>query len=60
MTHLRGRPTDSSMEIFITPCLIPDFAVGFDGEREVEPFRNEVDGFVPLSRRDEPELRSCD
>ena len=30
---------------------IPDFAVEFDGEREVEPFRNEVDGLVPLSRQ---------
>jgi hypothetical protein len=33
------------------PPMIPDFAVEFDGEREVEPFRNEADGLVPLSRQ---------
>ena len=30
--------------------LKPDSAVGLDGEREAKPFRNEVDGLVPLSR----------
>ena len=29
---------------------MPDSAVAIDGKREARSFRNEVDGFVPLSR----------
>jgi hypothetical protein len=29
----------------------PDSAVEFDRGREAKPFRNEVDGLVPLSRQ---------
>jgi hypothetical protein len=28
----------------------PDFAVAIDRKREAQPFRGEVDGFLPLSR----------
>ena len=32
------------------PPFNPDSAVAIDGKREARSFRNEVDGFVPLSR----------
>jgi hypothetical protein len=37
--------------------LIPDSAVAIDGKREARSFRNEVDGFVPLSRHRSAVLR---
>jgi len=33
--------------------LNPDSAVAIDGKRDARSFRNEVDGFVPLSRIDQ-------
>ena len=30
--------------------LTPDSAVAIDKKREAQPFRSEVDGFLPLSR----------
>ena len=37
--------------------LIPDSAVAIDKKREAQPFRSEVDGFLPLSRHRSAVLR---
>ena len=48
---LSARPTScSSTFICQSSPLDPDSAVAIDGKREARSFRNEVDGFVPLSR----------
>ncbi len=42
------------LDIFRNSCFesifIPDSAVAIDKKREAQPFRSEVDGFLPLSR----------